>query len=32
MAPAQRDAIGVDSDQYETVGPTLRHVIITSEI
>ncbi|HZD99784.1 MAG TPA: BMP family ABC transporter substrate-binding protein [Micromonosporaceae bacterium] len=25
-------AIGVDSDQYETVGPTLRHVIITSEI
>jgi len=25
-------AIGVDSDQYETVGPTLRHVIITSEL
>jgi basic membrane protein A len=25
-------AIGVDSDQYVTVGPTLRHVIITSEI
>jgi basic membrane protein A and related proteins len=25
-------AIGVDSDQYETVGPTLQHVIITSEI
>jgi basic membrane protein A len=25
-------AIGVDSDQYETVSPTLRHVIITSEI
>ncbi|HEY9484122.1 MAG TPA: BMP family ABC transporter substrate-binding protein [Micromonosporaceae bacterium] len=25
-------AIGVDSDQFETVGPTLRHVIITSEL
>lgn len=25
-------AIGVDSDQYETVGTTLRHVVITSEL
>jgi len=25
-----RDAIGVDADQYETVAPPLRHVILTS--